>query len=167
MAFWLVSGRYSLSPQIVCKFYQCHSFLVSQNLMGSQIVSSMKEVIVPVLWNTVYSQNNICHMVGMDSILDEWINDQKVSHWEYIPLTIQRIALSLENNLILAFTVREDASIFSLNLVGSTYVASAIEVKNMVAIHQVKNILCMWLNRILITWFSQGSQSVLLSTNFH
>lgn len=127
----------------------------------------MKEVIVPVLWNTVYSQNNIGHMVGMDSVLDEWINDQKVSHWEYIPLTIQRIALSLENNWILAFTVREDASVFSLNLVGPTYVAAAIEVKNMVAIHQVKNILWVWLNRILITWFSQGSQSVLLRTNFH
>lgn len=49
-------------------------------------------------------------------------------HWDYIPLTFQRPILSLENNLILAFTEGEDTSVFSINLICSKYVALATDV---------------------------------------
>lgn len=63
------------------------------------------------------------------------MNDQKVPHRDYIPLTFQRHTLSLENNLILAFTEGGDISTFSINLICSWYVALSLGSKHMAAIH--------------------------------
>lgn len=83
------------------------------------------------------------------------MNDQKVPHWNYIPLTFQRHTLSLEHNLILAFTEGGDISTFSINLLCYQYVALALGSKHMTAIHpEVKHILL-----IVINWNCDYSQS--------
>lgn len=83
------------------------------------------------------------------------MNDQKVTHRDYILLTFQRNTLSLENNLILAFTEGGDISTFSINLIRSLYVALALGSKHMAAIHpEVKHILLS-----VIDWNFDYSQS--------